>query len=182
MRLLCFLFPNLKNGLLVFRFQPNFSNHSCAERESLHAFRCIQFIVQRLNDILSRFIITGFLMATTVIPICANCAAVTATAKSTILLMVRKMNLTLFSLISLSFSHTFCSFTGDFSNSGNGIVKQWKLHSGNAYRRKMFRSIPKLSIRAGSFLRISKFTSMKIFISVSKYTAKLLINIMKNRH
>ncbi len=152
------------------------------EQDAFETFKCVQYIVLRLNTIFGKFLLPGFMVIKMLVSICANCAAFTAKAKYPILTMARKINLTVFSLLAVYFIRAFCGFTGSFANSFNKTVKYWKLHSRSIYTKKSFKAIPSMYIRAGMFVKIVKFTSMRMFIAISKYTAKLLINLTNRRH
>lgn len=152
------------------------------ESHGLKVMRCIYYIISRLNAIFGKFILPGFMVVKMLISICANCAAFTAKAKYPVLTVARKINLTIFSLLAISFIQAFCDFTGNISCSFNGTVKKWKLNARSAHNKKSFKAIPCVYIRAGMFIKIVKFTSVKMFKAISKHTAKLMINMTKGKH
>lgn len=152
------------------------------EQHALLNFTCLKFIVQRLNAVHGQFLLPGHLLATTVIPICTNTAAVLAVARSPLLTIIRKINLTMFSVTCVIYIQTLCSVAGKFYKVGAKGAKQWKVHSSTSYYRKAFTALPPMYFRAGSFTKVVGYTSMKIIGAIIKYTGKVLINVSKHDH
>lgn len=150
------------------------------ERHALHAYLCLKFILQRLNYIVKALMPCNFLILS-ILSIYANCVAATLKAKSPVLLIIRKANLCSYTLLVITFIEKLCAVAGKVLSDSNKGLKKWRLNSKQAYYKKSFKAIPPMQLKAGPFLKVNKFTSMKILIHIIKYTGKMLINMMKEK-
>ncbi len=170
-------------SILVLRFgSPSFLTrvHLRTERHALHNYLCLKFILQRLNYIIRVLIPCNFLVFA-ILSIYANCLAATLKAKSPLLATIRKANYTTYSLLVIVYIEQVCGLAGKVLSYSSKGLKRWRLGSKQAYYKKSFKAIPPMQLKAGSFFKINKFTSMKILVQIIKYTGKMLINMMKEK-
>lgn len=116
-----------------------------------------------------------------ILSVYANCIAATLKAKSPIVTIIRKANLTTYTLIVIVYVEKLCGIAGKVLSDSNKGLKKWRLNTKQLYYKKSFKAIPPMQLKAGPFAKINKFTSMKIIINVIKYTGKMLINMMKEK-